>query len=80
MYVYAADKTDKGMALAEKWRLTLVQPSCSSSKDKKENGQRRTSILLAPSPSPDKKSPSGASNQEQIQTEENAQKPAETDK
>mmetsp|Transcript_7266 Transcript_7266/g.10209 ORF Transcript_7266/g.10209 Transcript_7266/m.10209 type:complete len:190 (+) Transcript_7266:319-888(+) len=31
LYVYAADKTDRGMALAEKWRLTLVQPSGSSS-------------------------------------------------
>ena len=27
LYVYAADKSNGGMALAEKWRLTLVQPS-----------------------------------------------------
>ena len=28
LYVYAADKSNGGMALAEKWSLTLVQPTC----------------------------------------------------
>ena len=28
LYVYAADKSNGGMALAEKWSLTLVQPAC----------------------------------------------------
>ena len=42
LYVYAADKVNGGMALAEKWRLTLVQPSGSSSRRK---SVQRKSIL-----------------------------------
>ena len=30
LYVYAADKKNGGMALAEKWRLSLKQPNSSS--------------------------------------------------
>ena len=42
LYVYAADKVKGGMALAEKWRLTLVQPRGSSHK---KSSMRRKSIL-----------------------------------
>ena len=42
LYVYAADKVKGGMALAEKWRLTLVQPRGSSHK---KSSIRRKSIL-----------------------------------
>lgn len=74
LYVYAADKTERGMALAEKWRLTLVQPSCSSNKDKKPKGERRTSILLGPGKGSPGKSPTDNLLSAQARAEETAQK------
>ena len=49
LYVYAADKANGGIALAEKWRLTLVQPTGLSSHSKKSGGQR-TSIITGLEP------------------------------
>ena len=42
LYVYATDKANGGMALAEKWRLTLVQQAGSNRQRKSVN---RTSML-----------------------------------
>lgn len=42
LYVYAADKSNGGMALAEKWSMTLVQPTSGTSLSK---SVRRKSFL-----------------------------------
>ena len=80
LYVYAADKTERGMALAEKWRLTLVQPSCSSNKDKKPKGERRTSILLGPGKSSPGKSPTDNTLAAQPASEETALRASDQNK
>lgn len=49
LYVYAADKINGGMALAEKWQLILEQPA-GSSNQQKESRERRTSIVIEPIP------------------------------
>ena len=58
IYVYASDKTNGGIALAEKWKLTLVQPS-ESSRSKTKTTPRKsiitgvdTSSGLAENPEP----------------------------
>ncbi len=43
IYVYASDNTNGGLALAEKWRLTLVQPT-SSSRSKQKSTPRKSII------------------------------------
>lgn len=44
LYVYAADKINGGIALAEKWQLTLVQKTTTNSSSQKRE-TRRKSVL-----------------------------------
>ena len=45
LYVYACDSVNGGIALAEKWRLTLEQKNRSNSQSKNSSIKRRRSVL-----------------------------------
>lgn len=45
IYVYASNKQNGGLALAEKWRLTLVKPDRSQTTQSKQPRPRKKSII-----------------------------------